>query len=313
MIPFLLRRVGASLLVLFGLSVIVFVMVRLVPGDTATAMLGMQYDEAAAAELRERYALDRPWPVQYAVWVGGLLKGDLGQSITGVSVASELGRAIPITLELAGLALLLAVLIGPAMGMLAAVRHGRASDGVVSAFSVLGLSVPGFWIGTLLILVFSLYLGLLPSGRYVPPSDGIGRNLLHMLMPAVALGLAVAAVLARMTRSSLLEARGLGHVRTAKAKGLDAKTVTLKHVARNALIPVITIAGLQTGYLLGGSVVIEEVFSLNGLGVLTLRALGDRDYPLLQAVVLLIGTVFLVVNLLVDVLVACVDPRLRLE
>ena len=313
MLGFVVRRLAGSLLVLLGLSIVVFMMVRLVPGDTATALLGMQQDEESAAALREKYALDQSWPVQYAAWVGQLAQGNLGESITGSQVSGELAGAIPVTLELAGLSLLFAVIVGPPLGMLAAVWRGKAADGLVSMLSVLGLSVPGFWVGTMLILIFALWLGVLPSGRYVPLSEGLVANLRHMAMPVFALGLAVAAVLARMTRASMLEAHGLGHVRTAKAKGLKPKDVTLRHVARNGLLPVLTIAGLQAGYLLGGSVVIEAVFSLNGLGTLTLRALGNRDYPLLQATILLIGGVFLLVNLVVDLAVAAADPRIRLE
>jgi peptide/nickel transport system permease protein len=312
MVSFLLRRAGVSLLVLVGLSLLAFGLVRLVEGDTVTALLGMNYTEQRAEALRAELGLDKPIVVQYGIWIARVLQGDLGETAAGVPVTRILGEALPVTLQLAGMALVFALMTGMPLGMLAAARPGKASDNVVSVVSLIGLSVPGFWLGTLLILVLAVWAGVLPTGRYVPISAGLGANLRHMLLPTVALGLAVAAVITRMTRSSMLEVMNQDYVRTARAKGLRPRTVMWKHVARNGVIPVLTIAGLQFGYLLGGSIVIENVFALRGIGAVVLEALGDREYPVIQAVLLLIGSVFVAVNLAVDVLTAWADPRLSL-
>ncbi len=311
MLSHLLHRLGTSLVVLFGLSLLAFFVVRLVPGDTVTAMLGLNYDPARAAALREEYGLDKAVVAQYGIWLANLARGDFGTTSNGRPVTSALGEALPVTLELATLALCFAVVVGVPLGLLAAVRHNRPTDYGVAVVSLLGLSVPGFWLGTLLILFVSLKLGWLPSGRFVSLTDDPIRNLRSMALPAVALGAAVMAVLTRMTRSSVLEVADADHVRTARAKGLPRPKVLLKHVLRNGLAPVLTIAGIQLGYLLGGSVVIEEVFSLNGLGRLILGAVRGRDYALVQASILLIGVAFLLINLAVDLLYVVIDPRLR--
>ncbi len=308
---FLLRRLGGAILVLLGLSVLMFVLVRLAPGDTATALLGLRYTEEEAAAVRERYGLDRSWPEQYARWIGGVLRGDLGESIGGTPVVHEIASALPVTIELATLSLLVAVAVGVPAGVFAAMRRGRASDHLVSAGGVLGLSLPGFWLGTLLILVFALWLGWLPGGRSVPLTEDPVGNLRHMVLPVLSLALAVVAVVARTTRASMLETLGQDYVRTAHAKGLPPRAVFGRHALKNALLPILTIVGVQVGYLLAGAVVIEEVFSLNGIGRLLLRAVGDRDYPLLQGIVLLIGATFVGVNLVVDLLYGWLDPRTR--
>ncbi len=311
MLAYLTRRIGISLVVLLGLSLLAFFMVRLVPGDTAAAMLGVQYSEDAAAAMRQRYGLDRPMVVQYGLWLGHVARFDFGRSVTGRAVTAEIAAAFPVTLQLMAMSLTLAVLTGIPLGILAAVRRNRVFDHAAGLAGLLGLSVPGFWLGTLLIIVFALWLGALPSGGFVAFTDDPAANLRHMILPAIALGGAVAAVLMRMTRASMIEAISQDYVRTARAKGLSRVKVIGRHALRNALTPVLTIAGIQAGYLLGGSVVIEEVFAINGLGRLVLRAIGDRDYLLLQAVILLIGAAFLMINLLVDVLYACIDPRIR--
>ena len=313
MLRYLTQRLFASLIVMIGLSVLAFALVRMVPGDTATAMLGIHYDEQDAAALREKYGLDKPVVVQYGIWVMQVVRGDLGRSINGKPVTAEISAALPVTLELASLALGIALLVGVPFGLLAAMNRGKAMDAAASGVSLVGLSVPGFWLGTLLILVFALHLRWLPSGRYVPITQSPILNLRHMILPATALGMAVTAVLMRMTRSAMLEVLSQDYVRTARAKGVDRWRVMARHVARNGIIPVLTVAGLQAGYLLGGSIVIEEVFSLNGIGALVLRALGDRDYPLLQAAILLIGGIFLIVNFTVDLLYTWADPRVSLE
>lgn len=313
MIAFLLRRAAGALLVLLGLSILIFALVRLVPGDTATALLGVRYTEEDAARIRAEYGLDRPVVVQYAVWLGKVVRGDLGTSITGAPVTQEIASALPVTLELVAIALLLAVLVGVPAGVVAAVRQNGPVDYAATVGSLAGLSIPGFWLGTMLILLFALQLPVLPSGGFVPLTRDPAANLAHMAMPGVALGLAVVAVVMRMTRSSMLTVLGQDYVRTAVAKGLPKRTVFFKHALKNAMAPVLTILGLQVGYLLGGSIVIEEVFSLNGIGRLLLRSIGDRDYQLLQGVVLFIGLVFVLVNLAVDLLYGAVDPRMRVR
>ncbi|NBC11340.1 MAG: ABC transporter permease subunit [Planctomycetes bacterium] len=311
MLSYLLRRVLISLLVLFGLSVGVFGLVRLVPGDTAAALLGARYTEADAAALRQELGLDQPLVVQYGIWLRGAAVGDFGETIDGQPVAARIADALPVTLELMIIALGFAVVVGIPLGALAAVRRNRPTDHAAGFLGLMGLSVPGFWLGTLLILLFALVLGWLPSGGFVPITQDPVGNLAHMLLPGVALGLAVMAVVLRMTRASMLEVMPQAYVRAARARGLGRVSVVFRHALRNALIPVMTIIGIQAGYLLGGSVVIEEVFSLNGLGRLILYAINDRDYPLLQGAIMLVGTAFLAINLLVDIAYAWVDPRVR--
>ncbi len=311
MLAYLLKRLGISLIVLIGLSVVVFSLVRLVPGDTVTAMLGVNYSEADAAALRQRYGLDRPLVMQYAMWIGRVASGDLGTSISGRPVGAEIAEALPVTLELLAISLAMALVLGIPLGVAAGVRRNRLADYAAGLAGLIGLSVPGFWLGTLMILLFSLKLGWLPSGTYVSPAENLMGNLRHLLMPGVALGAAVTAVVMRMTRTSMIEVIAQDYVRTAKAKGVGRTGVVYRHALSNAMIPVMTIIGIQAGYLLAGSVVIEEVFSLSGVGRLMLRALGDRDYMLLQAAVLMVGSLFILINLAVDVLYTLIDPRVR--
>jgi peptide/nickel transport system permease protein len=308
---YVLKRLLAAIPVLLGVSVIAFALVRLVPGDPVTVLLGPGYNEQQAAVLRERYALDRPLPVQYVTWLGRAVRGDLGESFfTGQPVLRAMLERLPVTLELTAIGILFAVLVGVPLGIASAVRPGRWPDHVARVLGLIGISVPGFWLGTILILLLSLKLGWLPSGRFVPLWEDPIENLRRMLMPGLALGLAVAAVTMRTARSAMLEVLRLDYVRTARAKGLSERIVLLRHALRNALVPVVTVIGLQAGYLLGGSVVIEQVFSLPGLGRLALQAISGRDYALLQGTVLFVAVVFVLVNLLVDLLYARLDPRI---
>jgi len=311
MFAYLIRRIAISLVVLFGLSVGVFVMVRLVPGDTVTAMLGTNYNQADAQRLREQLGLDQPVPVQYAIWVGNVFTGDLGQTTAGQPVTTAIADALPVTLQLMIIALTFAVLVGIPLGVVAAVKRNSPIDAAAGFVGLIGLSVPGFWLGTLFILFFALKLGWLPSMGFVSIAEDPIANLRHMLLPGLALGAAVAAVVLRMTRASMVEVVSQQYVAVARAKGVGKLRVIVQHALRNAMVPVLTIIGIQAGYLLGGSVVIEQVFSINGLGRLILRAIGDRDYALLQAAILLVGSSFLLINLLVDLVYAAVDPRVR--
>lgn len=312
MLAFLIKKLYVSLLTLLGVSVIAFFLMRVVPGDTITAQLGLRYTESEAQQLREKYGLDDPVVVQYGRWLGDTVRGDLGPSTYARQpVAQTIAEHLPVTLELTAIALVLALVVGIPLGIIAAVHRGGVWDYLCGSFGVLGVSIPNFWLATMLILLFSLTLRWLPSGRFVPITEDPLANLQHMIMPGIALGAAVAAVVMRMTRSSMLEVLGQDYVRTAKAKGLAPWRVIAKHALRNAMIPILTIIGIQAGYLLGGSVIIEMVFSLPGIGWLAYQSATDRDYFLLQGVILLIAAGFITINLVVDLAYGVLDPRMR--
>lgn len=309
---YILKRLATALPVLIGVSILAFSLVRLVPGDTVTVLLGARYSEEEAQALREREGLDAPLPLQYVRWLGRACTGDLGQSmITGQEVTTALSERIPVTLQLAAGSLLFALLAGIPLGILAAAHRNGPLDAMAGVIGLLGISIPGFWLGTLLILWLSLSLGWLPSGGFTAFTESPIDNLQHMIMPTVALGMAVAAVVLRMTRSSMLEVLGEDYVETARAKGAGELRVLWIHALKNALIPVITVFGIQAGYLLGGSVVIEAVFSLPGVGLLALEAIQNRDYVLLQGILLFIATAFVTINILVDILYVWINPRMR--
>jgi len=312
MLSYILRRIAAGLPVLFGISLLAFFLVRVVPGDTVTVMLGNQYNEAMAEALRAKYGLDQPVIVQYVIWLKGILSGDFGQSsVNAQPVVSAIIERLPVTLELTAISLLFAVFIGIPLGVWAAVRRNSLVDYCASFFGLIGISVPGFWLGTLFILFFSLKLGWLPSGGFTYLWVDPVANLKCMVMPGIALGTAVSAVVMRMSRSAMLEVIEQEYIKMAKAKGVPEFLLTFRHALKNALVPIITILGLQVGSLLGGSVVIEQVFSLPGIGQLALSAITERDYPMMQGTIMFIATTFLVINLLVDVLYAFINPRIR--
>jgi ABC-type dipeptide/oligopeptide/nickel transport system permease component len=302
------RRLLTSLLVLVGVSALTFAMLHLVPGDPVTAILGRQAVSAERiAALRAELGLDRPLLVQYASYVGGVLQGDFGRSIrSDRSVVAMIAEAAPSTLQLALAALLLAVLIGFSLGLLAAVRRNRWPDLLVMTVAVGGISIPSFWLGMLLILVFSVWLGWLPSVA----STGDWRGL---ILPAVTLAVAEAAVIARVVRSSVVDALDQEYMRTAAAKGLPPLRRLLRHALPNALIPVVTVIGLQAGFLLAGSVVVETVFARPGLGRLAISAIANRDFPVVQGVVLVIAAAYVIINTFTDLLYAALDPRVRLD
>ncbi len=313
MTQYIIKRLLIAIPVLLGISVAAFFLVRIIPGDTVTVLLGTHYTETQAEALRQRLGLDKPLWTQYFIWLGQVLRGDFGQSAyTGRPVLAVIFDRLPVTLQLAGMSILFAMIVGIPLGVISAL-HRRQIRGYAASFvGILGISVPGFWLGTILILAFSLKLGWLPSGGFVGINVDPIDNLRHMVLPVLALGTAVAAVVVRMTRSSMLNILKQDYVRTARAKGASENKVVYRHALKNAMIPVITIIGLQAGYLIGGSVVIEQVFSLPGVGRLALQAIGNRDYALLQGVVLFVAVAFVVVNLVVDVLYALFDPRIRL-
>jgi peptide/nickel transport system permease protein len=313
MVAFVARRLGAALIVVFLASVLVFGGVRAIPGDPALAYAAEDRDPAVLASIREKYGLDDPLPVQYVRWVGLALQGDLGTDARGLPVAETIVSRIPLTLELAGLALLIGVVIGVLAGVIAAVRRGKASDYAATSVALLGLSVPHFWLGLLMIIVFAVNLNWLPAGGYVSfREDPIG-NLEHMLMPAIVLGTGLSAVLMRQMRSAMLDSLGADYVRTARAKGLSEWSVVGKHAFRNSLITVTTVIGLQLGALISGAVVTEQIFGIAGFGRLTVDSIAQRDYALLQGVVLVVAVGYVVVNLIVDVAYSFINPRIRVQ
>jgi len=301
-------------LTLLGLTVLIFLMLRLIPGTVVEQMIGADAiaSPAMVAELKRFFGLDQPWYVQYGRWLGQLAHGDLGTSWrTGKPVVALILERLPVTLELTLFSVAFALVLGIAAGIVSAVRRDRAVDNVTRVGTLLGLSVPVFWQGTMLILFFSLYLRWMPPVVWVDFSADWRRNLTIMVLPALCLGTASAANVARTTRSCMLDVLGSEYVRTAAAKGLTDRVVVLKHALRNALIPVVTVAGLQIGILLGGTVVVEEVFTLPGIGRLVLWSIYQRDYPLTQSTILFIAVLFMAINLAVDLLYGYLDPRIR--
>ena len=313
---YVLRRLLLAVPVLFGVSLLVFAVMHLAPGDPAAIMLGAQATREDVERLHRELGLDRPFPVQYAQWLGRVVRGDLGRSIPlGREVLPEVLVRFKATLILTGGALLVALAIGVPAGIVSATRQYSWLDRISMAVAVTGVSLPVFWTGIMLIIVFSLTLRWLPSaGMFSPYGGGDLADLLwHLVLPAVTLGTASAAALARMTRSSVLEIVRQDFVRSARAKGLAERAVVGRHVLKNAVNPVVTVLGIQVGTLLGGAILTETVFSWPGLGSMMVRAIQARDYPLVQGGVLLIATTFVGVNLLVDLLYAVFDPRIRYE
>jgi len=311
---FLVRRVVISVVTLFVISLVVFTGVRMIPGDPARVMAGTDADEAGLEEVREKYGLKDPVPVQYLRWVRLALTGDLGESIrTRQSVAWTVAMKLPITMELAGFAILIAVAIAIPAGVLAAVRRNTVWDLVASGLSLCGVSVPNFWRGIMLILLVSVRLGWLPASGFVPFWEDPLGNLERMIMPAFVLGTALAAVLMRQTRNSMIEVLSADYVRTARAKGLAGRAVVFRHAIRNGLIPVVTILGLQMGALMGGAVVTEQIFVVPGFGRLVVEAVFTRDYPLVQGVVLITASAYVLINLAVDVSYSFLNPRIRIK
>ena len=314
MYGYALRRLAYSGVTLVGLSLVIFLLLRMVPGDVVSQMIDLQSeaDPRQAEELRRFFGLDQPWHAQYANWLAGVVTGNLGQSWRlGGSVLSHILNGMSVTLELALLATLFSVVVGIPCGVWAAVRQNRLEDDALRLASLAGLSVPVFWQGSMLILLFSLWLHWSPPMRWISPLDDLGGNLTLMALPAVTLGTASAAVVVRMTRNAVLEVLRQDYIRTAFAKGLAGRVVLTRHALKNALIPIITVAGLQLGYLLGGAVVVEEVFTLPGVGRLLLQGLTQRDYPVVQGSILFVAVLFMLINFLVDLAYAVVDPRIR--
>jgi peptide/nickel transport system permease protein len=312
---YLLKRALSLPLTLLGVSVVTFVFLRLIPGDAIVARLGTAtaLTPEQMASMRALFGLDQPLHLQYLSWLGSLLRGDAGFSIrTGQPVSAEIMARLPVTIELALGATMVALAVGLPLGLLSALRPNTAWDAFARGFGLIGLALPNFWLGTLLILLFARFLRWMPNtGGYVDLFADPLANLRFLVFPAVTLGVAMAAVVMRTTRSAMLDVLGADYVRTAHAKGLAAALVVQRHALKNGLIVVVTILGVQVGYLLGGAVIVEEVFSLPGIGRMLLNAINQRDYALVQAGVLVIATLFVIANTLVDVLYGFLDPRIR--
>jgi peptide/nickel transport system permease protein len=307
---FFLRKAGAALAVVFLASVLVFIGVRAIPGDPATALGGDSADPAYLQAIRHEYLLDRPLPVQYGHWIWLALHGNLGVDQRRLSVAHTIVTRLPLTFELATLSLLVAILVGIPAGVIAAVRHGKPSDHAARVAALVGLSVPHFWLGLLLIVWFAVDLHWLPATGYVTIHHPIA-NLRHLLMPCVVLGTGFAAVLMRQMRSSMLTALGADYVRTARAKGLSEWSVVGRHALRNSLITVTTVIGLDFGVLISGAVVTETIFGIAGFGRLAIDAINERDYTMIQGIALVTAAAYVIVNLAVDVVYSLLDPRIR--
>jgi len=309
---YLLQRLATIVPTLVLVSMLVFGLQQLLPGDAAIVLAGEDRDPAAVEYLREKLHLDKPLPVRYLYWIGGVLRGDLGDSLRVQKPVVELVlEKLPVTLQLASMAIVIAILIGVTAGVISAVKKDTAWDYAANVFALWGLSTPNFWLGILLILLFAVQLGWLPASGYVSPFEDLKGNLAAMIMPAFVLGNAFAAVLMRHTRSAMLQVLSADYVRTARAKGLAERVVILKHALRNALIPVITLGALGFGELLGGTVLTETVFTIPGFGKLIVDAVFNRDYAVVQGVVLFTATAYILLNLLADLAYFLVNPRMR--
>ncbi len=313
MLGYILRRLVGAVLVMLAVATLVFFMIRLVPGDPIAAMLADAGSQEAREAMTRRLGLDQPVIVQFFYWFGNMLQGDLGASIYGSNqpVMKILMEALPKTLSLALISFLIATTIAIPAGIIAATRKNSAADVGVSLFAFLGLSMPDFWLAIILIIVFAANLQWLPAIGYAPLADGFWPWLSHLILPGIAIGTGFSAIIARMIRSSMLEVMQADYMRTAASKGLTRRVVLMRHAFPNALIPVITVIGIAFALLISGAVVVENVFSIKGLGRVLIQGIQNRDYPVVQGAVLLISAFFVLTNLVVDLLYAVIDPRIR--
>lgn len=311
---YIVSRLLQLIPVLFGVVLAVFLMLKLTPGDPAAALLGVQATPEELARVRHAMGLDRPWFVQFGIWLWDALQGDLGQSYISKKPVTELILTrLPVTLELTLFSLLMAVLIGVPAGIISAARRYSALDYSITGLALFGVSMPSFWFAILLILLFSLRLGWLPASGYTPWSAGVWPHIQSLLMPGISLGLFLMGALARFSRASMIDTLVQDYVRTARAKGLGRRAVLLTHALKNALIPTVTVIGVQFGALLGGAIIIETIFAFPGVGTVLLVAVNQRDYPVVMGVTLVIAIAFTLTNLLVDILYTWIDPRIRYE
>ncbi len=309
---YIVRRILYAVLVMWAVATLVFFMMRAIPGDPVRAFVGFEGDPGVVAQVRRNLGLDRPLPIQYVKWLGTLVRGDLGASIWNrQAVTTQLWEALPRTLSLALLSFFVAVAIALPAGIISAVRRYSLADHGLTVFAFLGLAMPDFWVGIVLIIVFAVKLQVLPAFGYEPISGGLWPWLSHLILPAIATGTSFSAILARMTRSALLEVMREDYVRTARAKGLAEQVVILRHALRNALIPVITVTGIAFALLLAGAVIAENVFAIRGVGRILIEAILNRDYPIVQGTILVIAAIFVFMNLAVDILYALINPKIR--
>jgi peptide/nickel transport system permease protein len=309
---YIARRLVVLVPTLFFVSVLIFSLQKLLPGDAALALAGEEHDPSAVAAIRAKYHLDRPAPVQYAIWMGKVLRGDLGESLRNrIPVTELLAAKLPVTVELAIGSMLIALAIGIPAGVISAARRGTAIDATANLIALSGLSVPHFWLGIMLILLFAVRLGWLPASGYVAPWEDLGRNLTTILLPSIVLGTGVGGVMMRHTRGAMLETMSADYVRTARAKSVPERLVVLKHALRNALIPVITLGAIEFGRLLGGAVLTEQIFAIPGFGKMLVDGVFNRDYAVVQGVVLVSAGIYVLLNLMADVLYFLANPRLR--
>ena len=315
MTAYLARRVVGAILVMLAVATLVFFMLRILPGDPIAAMLFDVEDPNAVEFLRTKYGLDRPIYVQYFKWFGHLLTGDLGQSIYGsrMDVTRTIAEALPRTMSLASLSFVIAMIIAVPAGLISAVRKNSALDHIITVVAFLGMSMPDFWFAIMLIIVFAANLHWLPAIGYVPLAEGFWPWFSHLILPSIAIGTPFAAIIARMIRSSMLEVLQMEYMRVARSKGLLSARLILVHAFPNALIPVVTVMGIAIALLLAGTVIVENVFAIKGLGRVLIQGILNRDYPVVQGSIIVVSAIFVFANLLVDVLYTVIDPRIRYD
>jgi peptide/nickel transport system permease protein len=310
---YIIRRLLQSVFIIWGCATLVFFMIRMIPGDPVVMMLGPEYTPEAAALIRQKLGLNESLPVQYGRWFANLATGDLGGSIaTGETVAQVITTGLPKTLSLAAVSFVIALIIAVPAGIIAALKRNSVFDYGASVVAFIGVSMPSFWVGIILILIFAVHLGWLPAIGYSEiTEEGFGEWFKRLILPSLAIGTGYSAILMRFVRAGLLEVLGSDYVRTARAKGVRERSVVLRHALRNSLIPVVTVIGIQLALLLSGAVVVETVFSIRGIGRILVGAIFDRDYPIVQGVILLVAVIFVLANLIVDIVYTFLDPRIR--
>ncbi|WP_226617772.1 ABC transporter permease [Cytobacillus firmus] len=312
MFSFLVKRLLALIPVLLTVSAVVFMIIHFIPGDPAAAMLGSQANEEQLAQMREKMGLNEPLFIQFTLWLFNLLQGDLGSSlVSDQTVLSLIANRLPVTLNLIIYSMTISILIAIPLGVISAVKHNTSLDYASMIIALIGISIPNFWAALLLIMIFALNLGMFPATGYVSVSESLLLNIKHLTLPAFSLGFIQAGIITRMTRSSMLDVLRQDYIRTVKAKGASPFTLVFRHALKNAMIPIITIIGINFGLLLGGTVVVESIFSINGIGQLMIHSVLNRDYPVIQGIILVIAAIYIFITLFVDILYTYFDPKIK--